>query len=229
VESTCTKVAAYRIPSMYFNTLDFAYELRTPNPLGMSSGQYTGSLTYTLGPEGDFQMGEMMTPNDSTLTLDFVLDVGHELKIHLPPGGNKVSLEPEGGWQRWMDSGRTPTRIYRDQLFYISASSRFKVMMLCDSLGGSDCMLRGSIPGGSTMVQVRLNLPSGINGPGGSGSGQTLAHNLWIGPYQPTQYVDRKPGTLRFEMPRSSIEYLLRPGASGTARGNITIIWDSEV
>lgn len=52
VEETCTKVAAYRIPSMYFNTLDFAYELRTPNPLGMSSGQYTGSLMYTLGWSG---------------------------------------------------------------------------------------------------------------------------------------------------------------------------------
>lgn len=228
VEAACAKVAAYTIPAMSFEGVDIAYELRTPNPLGMSSGLYTGSLAYTLGSGGDFDFGPLMDPDDRSLTLDFVLDVQHTLKVDLPPGGNKVTLEPEGGWQRWIDSGRKPDRIYRDQLFYISASSRFKVKMLCDSLGGSDCMLRGSIPGGSTMVQVKLDLPSGIDGPGG-GSGQTLAHNLWIGPYQPTQYVDRKPGTLRFEMPRSSIEYLLRPGASGTARGNITIIWDSEI
>ncbi|MHC8368387.1 hypothetical protein ACYZT9_21640 [Pseudomonas sp. ZT5P21] len=228
VEASCSKVAAFRIPSMYFDTLDFAYELRTPNPLGMSSGLYTGSLTYSLGPGGDFQMGAMMMPDDGSLTLDFVLDVQHTLKVDLPPGGDKVVLEPEGGWQRWIDSGRKPTKIYRDQLFHISASSRFKVKMLCDSLGGSECRLRGSIPGGGTTVEVTLNLPAGIAGPGG-GSGQKLRHNLWIGPYQPGHYVDRKPGSLRFEMPRAAIDFLLQPGAAGTARGNITIIWDSEV
>jgi len=30
--------------------MDYAYELKTPNPLGMSSGQYTGTLDYTIGP-----------------------------------------------------------------------------------------------------------------------------------------------------------------------------------
>lgn len=228
-EATCTKVAAYRIPSMYFNTLDFTYELRTPNPLGMSSGQYTGSLTYTLGPEGDFQMGAMMVPNDSTLTLDFVLDVGHELKVHLPPGGNNVSLEPEGGWQRWMDSGRKPGRIYRDQLYYLSASSRFKVMMLCNSLGGTECAL-GSSTGRSTKVEVTMTTPRGIVGPGGSdGWSGRLVYNTWIGPFQPTQYLDRKAGNLRFEIPPWQVDFLLKPGINDTLKGNITIIWDSEV
>lgn len=228
VEAGCTKVAAFRIPSMALDTLDFAYELRTPNPLGMSSGLYTGSLAYTLGPGGDFDMGHLMLADDRSLTLDFVLDVQHTLKVDLPPGGNKVLLEPEGGWERWINSGRKPTRIYRDQLFYISASSRFKVMMLCDSLGGSECLLRGDVPGGSTRVEVRLTLPSGIAGLDGV-NGVLLRHNLWAGPFQPGHYVDRKAGSLRFEMPPSSIDFLLRPGASGTARGNITIIWDSEV
>lgn len=225
---SCNKIAGIDVGHMSFDSLDIAYELRTPNPLSMSSGLYTGSLTYSVGRGSvDFSMGPLFDADDSSLTLDFVLDVQHTLKVDLPPGGNKVALEPEGGWQRWIDSGRKPSRIFRDQRFYISASSRFKVMMLCDSLGGSRCRLR-SPTGRSTEVETRIYLPAGIDGPGG-GSGQTLRFNTWIGPYQPGHYVDRQAGTMRFEMPRDAIDFLVQPGVTDTLSGRITIIFDSEV
>jgi hypothetical protein len=229
VEDYCRKTNAYRIPSIDFDTLDIAYELRTPNPLGMSSGLYTGSLPYTLGFGGDFDLGPVMYPDDSNLTLDFVLDVQHTLKVDLPPGGEKVALEPEGGWQPWIDGGRKPTRIYRDQPFYLSASSRFKVMMQCASTGGSRCKLY-SAKGNTTEVETFLTLPNGIEGPGGVAVKlYRLLHNVWLGPFQPGLYVDRKAGSLRFEMPRDAIDFLLRPGFTDTLSGYITIIWDSEV
>ncbi|TFH77942.1 MULTISPECIES: hypothetical protein [Pseudomonas] len=228
VEAACTKVAAYRIPSMSFDTLDFAYELRTPNPLGMSSGLYTGSLSYTLGPTGDFQMGSMMLPDDSNLTLDFVLDVQHTLKVELPPGGNKIALEPAGGWQRWIDSGRRPTEIFRDQPFFLSSSSRFKVMLQCNSLGGSDCDI-GNNQVGYSKFQVRLTVPPGIVGPGNhDGWFGTLIHNQWLGPFEPSRYIDRKQGMLRFFISPRFLDFL-RPGMNGTLTGNATIIFDSEV
>ncbi|MHB2249600.1 hypothetical protein [Pseudomonas fitomaticsae] len=227
-EATCTKVAAYRIPSMSFDALDFAYELRTPNPLGMSSGLYTGSLSYTLGPSGDFQMGAMMVPDDGNLTLDFVLDVQHTLKVELPPGGNKIALEPAGGWQHWIDSGRRPTEIFRDQPFFISSSSRFKVMLQCSSLGGSDCDI-GNNQVGFSKFQIRLTMPPGIKGPGGhDGWSGTLSHNMWIGPFEPGRYIDRKQGMLRFFISPRFLDFL-RPGMNGTLTGNATIIFDSEV
>src|SRR3546814_3118440 len=77
---------------MTYRYLDFAYELRTPNPLNMSSGQYTGSLTYSIGPGQDFDMGDVMLPNDSALTLNFNLEVQHTLQVEVPPGGNRVEL-----------------------------------------------------------------------------------------------------------------------------------------
>ncbi|MBV4477096.1 hypothetical protein [Pseudomonas botevensis] len=232
VEDSCTKVAAYRIPTMAFDSLDFAYELRTPNPLGMSSGLYTGSLTYTVGPSGDFQMGSMMIPNDSNITLDFVLDVQHTLKVELPPGGDKVQMEPEGGWQRWINDGKKPTYIYRDQQFFISSSTRFKVMLQCSAAGtgATLCDMGGSA--GHSRFAIRMILPDGIVMPGNnypSSYAFPLYNNLWTGPFEPMRYVDRKPGILRFYMESWDIDFMLRPGLNGTMRGNATIIWDSEV
>ncbi|WP_434711215.1 hypothetical protein J3P75_06030 [Pseudomonas sp. R1-1] len=228
VEAACTKTAAFRIPSMYYETIDFAYELKTPNPLGMSSGLYTGSLNYIMAPGGDFDMGTMFQPDDSNLTLDFVLDVQHTLKVDLPPGGNNVTLEPEGGWAPWINSGRKPNRIFRDQPFHISASSRFKVMMLCSSSGGNVCRL-GSTEGNTTEVEVFMTLPPGITHGGGLEVKRLpLRFNNWIGPFQPGLYLDRKPGAIHFEMTRFAIDILLRPGVNDRLRGNVTIIWDSE-
>ncbi|WP_231985518.1 hypothetical protein [Pseudomonas vancouverensis] len=56
-----------------------------------------------------------------------------------------------------------------------------------------------------------------------------LLHNSWAGPFQPGQYLERKEGMLRFEIPSDAINSLLRPGVSGTMSTQITIIWDSEV
>lgn len=229
VQTICSKVASYRIPSMSFDKLDIAYELRTPNPLGMSTGQYTGSLTYTLGVGQDFTMGGLMQPDDPTLTLDFVLDVQHTLKVDLPPGGTRVTLEPVGGWEPWINSGRKPTKISADQVFFISASSRFKVMLLCNSQGGNICNL-GSPQGNSAPVYVSMSLPPGINGPGGGPVNRiSLDFNRWSAPFQPGVYVENKPGYLHFDMKSRDIDFLLKPGMNDRLRGNVTIIWDSEV
>ncbi|MDI3271145.1 hypothetical protein [Pseudomonas sp. AL03] len=227
-EESCTKTTQFHIPSISFDTMDIAYELRTPNPLGMSTGLYTGSLTYTLGPQRDFTFGPLMFADDNVLTLDFVLDVQHTLKVDVPPGGNKVSLEPEGGWQQWIDGGRKPDRIFREQIFYISASSRFKVMMVCDDSNARDhCRMYGG--GNVTKVTTDMTLPAGITSNGNPVSRFRLLHNVWSEPFQPSQYVDRQVGTLLFEIPRESIEQLLQPGTSASLSTAITIIWDSEV
>jgi len=227
VEAACTKTAAFAIPSMYYDKIDFAYELKTPNPLSMTSGLYTGSLNYIMGPGGDFDMGAAFQPDDSSLTLDFVLDVQHTLKVDLPPGGNNVTLEPEGGWAPWINSGRKPTRIFRDQPFHISASSRFKVLLLCHSTGGYNCKL-GSPKGNTTEFQVYLTLPPGITFSGHNVTRMPLRINNWAGPFQPGLYIDRKPGAIHFDMTPFAINFLLRPGVTDRLRGNVTVIWDSE-
>jgi hypothetical protein len=233
VEGTCVKVAKFMIPSLSYEHLDFAYELRTPNPLDMASGLYTGSLNYRIGPGGDFDMGDVMLPNDSLLTLNFVLDVQHTLKVDIPPGGEKVLLVPAGGWQSWLHAGRKPTRIFRDQTFNISASSRFKMYLDCQFQfhpGSRYCYLSD---GNNILVpiEISVSLPAGLM----DSSGKPVSREpLKVGEqgsvvFQPSQYVDRKPGTLHFELYKDAIDAVLLPQTGKHYRGTVVVIWDSEV
>jgi hypothetical protein len=231
VEAPCTKVAAFRIPSMSFDTLDFAYELRTPNPLGMSSGLYTGAISYSMGPGGDFDMGQVLVPNDGNLTLDFVLDVQHTLKVDIPPGGNKVVLEPQGGWQSWLTQGRKPTRLLRDQTFNITASSRFKMNLQCQYGSGNTCALWEPAAGHAVPLEISVTLPHGIVDPSQQPVHRRPLRRDGVGTelFQPGFYVDRKPGTLHFEVAREAVDEMLKPGIAQSYSGNVTVIWDSEV
>ncbi|MDB5995609.1 MAG: hypothetical protein JWP42_2745, partial [Pseudomonas sp.] len=86
----CFTQAKFAIPKFLYRYIEFAYELRTPNPLGMSTGTYRGSIPYTMGPSGDFDFGDLVLPKDNLLMLNFTLEVQHELKVEVPPGGNRV-------------------------------------------------------------------------------------------------------------------------------------------
>jgi len=230
VEGICAKRARYLIPSMIYRHLDYTYELRTPNPLNMSSGQYTGALTYRVGPRQDFDMGDVMLPSDSVITFNFKLDVEHTLKVDVPPGGNRVELVPQEGWQSWLNSGRKPTRLFRDQRFHISASSRFKMALECQYVSGNTCAIAETDTGHAVPVDISVSLPEGLTDAAGQpvnrrrllrdGSGTEL--------FQPGFYVDRRSGTLHFEVARNHVEDMLDSGAKAYS-GNVTVIWDSEV
>lgn len=230
-ERPCVKVANFAIPAMTYGYLDFAYELRTPNPLGMSSGLYTGSLSYSLSPNGDFDFGDVMIPNDSDLTLDFVLDVQHTLKVEIPPGGEKIQLVPAGGWQSWLQAGRRPVSLFRDQTFNISASSRFKMQLICGIGLFPNCALENREANRRVPLFVSVSLPNGLT----DLSGQPVRRlRLMPGPenaqqFQPGFYVDRAPGTLHFEISPQHVESMLKPGVAGTYSGGVYVIWDSEV
>lgn len=231
VEAACNKRTYFAIPHMSFDTLDIAYELRTPNPLGMSSGLYTGSMNYRIGQGADFDIGGMPA-DDSNLTLDFVLDVLHTLKVDLPPGGEKIRLTPAGGWQSWLQEGRKPVRLFWDQSFHISASTRFKMHLECEiAMNPYECMILDRKTGRAVEVQVSTTLPNGL----ADLAGQPVKHRrLRAGAsnaqqFQPGFYVDRRPGVLHFEIPPSQMGFMLSPGQAGYYAGNVTVIWDSDL
>lgn len=229
----CSKKAKFDIPlALRYPYIVYGYELRTPNPLKMLSGHYAGSIAFSVGPHKDFDMGDVMIPGDNLLTLNFSLEVRHTLKVEIPPGGNRVELVPQGGWQAWLTQGRKPTRLFRDQTFNVSSSGRFKMNLSCQYVVNADtCALKDRVSNHYVPINVSVTLPSGLVDAAAQpvnrrplrrdGSGTEL--------FQPRFYVDRKPGTLHFEIAQDEVGEMLKPGVARSYSGLVTVIWDSEV
>lgn len=226
----CSRKPSVDLPSMRFSTMEYAYEIRTPNPLVMSGGEYVGGITYSMGPGGDYDFGDVMIPSESAITFNFTLEVQHDLQVEVPPGGNRIDLIPQGGWQAWLNQGRNPVRLFRDQTFNISASSRFKMQMACERTIGDTCALRNTTDNHEVPLDVSVSLPHGLNRPDGaavdrqplllSGAGTELV--------QPGFYVNRRPGTLHFEVKKDYADQMVSRGGT-TYSGQVTVIWDSEL
>lgn len=225
----CSMFAREDIPGLIYPVFEYSYELKTPNPLTMDSGLYTGSLSYTLGPGGDFDFGDIMMPNDNVMTFNFTLEVDHHLKVEVPPGGNRVQLEPQGGWQGWLQNGRKPTRLFRDQTVNLWASSQFKMSLECGAPMGNTCSVRNAA-GHQVPLELAVTLPPGLSDASGrpvnrlplrlDGSGTEL--------FQPSRYIDRKPSTLHFEVQADSVAQMLEQAGS-TYSGDVTVVWDSAI
>ncbi|MBT9267637.1 hypothetical protein KKQ10_22410 [Pseudomonas sp. MG-9] len=228
----CAKQSLFEIPrSFRYQYLVIGYQLRTPNPLAMKSGSYNGSITFDVGPNQDFDMGDVMRPDDSALTLNFNLEVQHTLKVDIPPGGEKFELVPAGGWQGWLQAGRKPVRLFRDQTFQISASSRFKMYIECKRWTTLDCVIEDAAGRRAVELQVSVSLPNGLTDLAGQPVKhrrlQTGANNAQI--FKPGFYVDRAPGVLHFEVPKDEVDWMLSASVASPYSGSVTVIWDSEI
>ncbi|WP_332847422.1 hypothetical protein [Pseudomonas lactucae] len=235
-EAACPLQSAFDIPAGFMfgdgglNRFNFGYQIETPDPLSMSSGIYTGKIAYTVGPNMDFDMGDLLLPTDSLLEINFTLTVEHTLKVEIPPGGNRIQLEPQGGWQAWLNQGRKPARLFRDQTFNLSASSRFKMQLECGTGQIGDTCAVKNAAGDQVPLDVLVSLPAGMTNTDGaavnrlplrvSGTGSEL--------FQPSFYVDRRPGILHFEVQREGVEEMLKREGE-TWSGSVSVIWDSEV
>jgi hypothetical protein len=83
--------------------------------------------------------------------------------------------------------------------------------------------------GNGGVVEVRVSLPNGLTDSAGQPVSRVLLGQQDTGPFQPSFYVDRTPGTLHFEMPAADVSWLLLNHQGRPYTGNITVIWDSEV
>lgn len=231
---SCAKRAYQPIPETLgfaYQDVGFSYELITPDPLKMSTGTYRGVMNYTVGPQQDFDMGDVMLPDDDLINLNFTLTVEHTLKVEIPPGGDRVELVPQGGWQSWLTQGRKPTRLFRDQTFNISSSSRFKMQLECEIPGLFDCMIRDPVSKRAAVVQLSVSLPPGLTDTNGQPVNRRPLHVGQVNAqtFNPGFYVERAPGTLHFEIAPYYVNYMIQTGEASRYSGNITVIWDSDV
>ena len=227
-EGYCSKKAQVLIPNLYYDYLAISYDVLTPKPLEMDDGLYVGSVHYSVGPFKDFDMGDIMLPSDDSVVVNFELRVQHTLKVEVPPGGNRVELVPEGGWQKWLNTGSKPQRLFRDQTFNISSSTKFKMQLECPAgQVGDTCALRNNA-GDQVPLDVFVSMPVGFTS---SNGGVANRVRLGVGAgevFENSYYVHRNPGKLHFEVQKQGVQDMLKSNAP-IWNGTVSVVWDSVI
>lgn len=141
--------------------LSVAYTLETLPTFRFRTGTYRGSVTYRVGPGGDFDFGDDVTAlNDDSLTIHVVLEVEHSFRVEFPLDFDHARLEPPGGWTGWLDGGRVPPRIYNDLSMRMWSTGPFKVYKVCEYDVGDHCGIRNR-RGEEVPLKVAITLPYG--------------------------------------------------------------------
>lgn len=243
---TCTMTSKIDRPVVInFDQISYSYELISPNPLGMGSGIYTGTLKLGVGPSQSIDFGDNFKANDNFLNVNFTLKVSHELKVSPLPGARDVTLYPcyyktsctqnmaDKNWERWMVTNIAPQKMSGRSEFNLSSSGSFTVFMKCGSgspIDAHSCPMTSSISG-PVPVKALLTLPENITDQGG---GNVINRPLFTekntkqNKFLTNAFaVDRK-GWVDFVIDQKSIEQMLktRPDSWG---GTVTLIFDPNL
>ncbi|NWD65965.1 hypothetical protein [Pseudomonas sp. IPO3774] len=225
--AVCSKKALVDINRFSFTELNFAYELIAPEPLNMGAGVYFGSVSYSLGPGQDIDFGDVLIPTDSLLNIDFTLGVSHIFNVQFPPGADRLTLIPAGGWQQWLQHGRRPEKLFANQSFQIWSSTIFKMSLQCQYPVGNSCGIQNE-DGDLVPVETRATLPTGVMELSGMAVNRHLLSNSNPSIFHPSQYVDNGRAMLHFEVSRDSVAQMTNHAGS-LYSGNVTVVFDSDI
>jgi len=220
------RAATDRVAS-YLN-FSIGYHLETPNPLQAQDGQYTGSVTYTVGNGQQIDLGQG-NYSDSELTLQLQLNVAHDFKVAFPAESPRVQLAPEGGWSRWVDHGLPPARLRQALPFQLTTSMDFSMKLRCEHAAGTRCGIRNHADDVVVPVDVDVTLPGMTNLRDGRPAQYTaLSPDDGQAPrFTPDGYLMQRRSTLRFTAEGDAVTEMLRtPGSHWS--GDITLVFDAN-
>ncbi len=206
-----------------------AYSLDIPAPYRLRAGIYRGSLTYRIGPGGDFDLGNDVSQlSGDTLTVNFELDVRHAFLFEFPPGSERAVLEPNGGWSAWLAGGRAPTTLYRDLPFRLWSTGPFKVYKLCEHTLDVRCAIVND-SSHQVPVEVALSLPGGMQYQG-QPIGRLALPSGRAAAFQFDSVIPtlNRPGQLHFKVARADVPSMLAYSGS-TYTGQVTVVFDAEL
>ena len=128
-----------------------------------------------------------------------------------------------------MNTRRIPNRLYRDQTFHISASSRFKMFLECNTPGA--CYLFSNPATSAAKMNISVSLPNGLTDTSGRPvvRQELLPSESSAVVFQPSMYVDNQQGTLHFEMDKASIDVILNRDREKHYSNTIVVVFDSEI
>nr|URQ57242.1 Hypothetical protein [Providencia alcalifaciens] len=171
----CYKISRiYRTEPSTFSDMSIGYSLvAQDNLLTIGSGTYVGTLSFTVGPGGDFDFGDNYQANDSVVDVNLILSVNHDLIITTTPESRVLSLQPCGAskvcteeqgrqnWERWMVSRVTPEMTAKSN-FQLSSSGAFTVYLQCEYEKGENCALKSDKNEQLVPIHSYLTLPDNV-------------------------------------------------------------------
>jgi hypothetical protein len=212
---------------------DLTYSLSTPNPLGMKSGVYSGSTTFTVGGTGeggDFDLGDGVTLDDNSVTVHFTLTIQHAFQLDLAPGSDRAILMPKGGWTQWSDHGIVPKALEKTLPFHLSSSGRFSVSLACEhALPDGRCAIRNRTEAADDVpLDVQLTMPGFRNVDSGVDAVHVpLTSGMTPPVFSADTFVIRRPSQLHFAVNGDAVRDMLsHPGSH--YRGDVTVIFDAD-
>ncbi|WP_455923221.1 hypothetical protein [Pseudomonas putida] len=229
--TTCTREPNNVPMGPYTGNIDLVsvgYELEAPNPFALGNGVYHGSVTYTIGQGQQIDLG-LGDYSESHVTFNFELKVQHELRVDFPAGSDHAVLEPDGGWQRWMQGGAAPARLQRTHPFQIWASAPMKMYLKCDNPMGNQCSIREPLSGHQVPLVVAVTLPGEVRHHGAPVQQMPLplgeAQALQL---QSVAIAAARQGRLHYWVEQPHVTAMLaHPGRQ--YRGEVTIVFDAQL
>lgn len=213
--------------SHFYISATLIYEIQLPRPQIAQAGIYNGHVTYTTGPGMDVDFGDQVLTSDSEMVINLRLEVDPIFKVEFPGGSTLLSLEPEGGWLNWLNRGRKPTRLWREQAFNFSTSIPFKMIMQCEYTSGNHCAIAAN-DGHQVPVEIRMTLPPGMQDSAGRPVRDYLLNPHETPQLDPTRIILGQKGKLQFEVPKADMESML-DHAGKAYSGQVTFIWDAQL
>lgn len=114
------------------------FRLKTPNPLKMKNGDYTGSLVLWISPNGDVDLGN--GSYSAGHTIYFELSVKHQIKVDFTQSSKEITLKPNDGWA----SGGRKTELSNEADYSLWASSNVKLSLRCQYKINGACGIKNN-------------------------------------------------------------------------------------
>ncbi|WMJ67819.1 hypothetical protein [Stenotrophomonas sp. 24(2023)] len=230
--TTCVKRPRHLIDDgMQLREVSLGYTMRSPNPLAMEAGIYTGQLQLRVGPGGDFDFGTNTVASDNELIVHFTLTVTHAFQVTFPQAGPKVSLAPAGGWSQWTRHGTPPARLQQELPFLLTTSNEFSVKMRCQHDSGGRCGIANASTGAVVPIDVDVTMPGMRDMRSGAFAQNTplvSERSGQVAPrFTPQSYLQNRQARLRFAANGPAMTEMLKAPASRW-QGDVTVVFDSE-
>lgn len=218
--------------SLYAYGFSVAYMLNLPPPHTTPMGVYRGSVTLSVGENGDFALGSNVTGlSTNSVTFNFILDVHHQLQVQFPANSDKVVLEPVRSWQHWLNTGVVPEQLTAKLPFRLTTSGPFSIRMLCaDYFDVDRCAIRNQSTQAVAGFGVELHPPRGTQYSDTPGA-QATPRRLRQGQSEALltrELLNNGPGKFVFITDKTQTAQMVK-GAGDKWAGLVTLVFDARL